>query len=87
MKDNKLIECHDHNYAPWSIVCRHLLEGTRTDWQRIPMGPGEQDDWLCTSCADKGPDGIRLEDICCVCIHCVRELRRAALRQKEEFDD
>lgn len=72
-----LIECGDHKYAPWCVVCIHLINGTAQECVRVPMsqvGDGQQDDWLCPRCVEKGPDGIQLDEIRCVCIHCAREL-------------
>jgi hypothetical protein len=75
MKNNpKLVECGDHMLAPWCIVCVHIINGAATECVRLPMGPGEQDDWLCPTCLQKGPDAVQLDEVRCVCIHCARDL-------------
>jgi len=73
-KKKNLIRCGDHKYAPWCVVCVHVLNGTTQECVRVPMGEGEQDDWLCPECFKKGPDGLGLGDIRCVCIHCAQRL-------------
>ena len=77
MKNQKLIKCGDHSYAPWCVVCNHIINGTTKECVRVPMsqaGDGQQDDWLCPECFEKGPSGLRPNDIHCVCIHCARNL-------------
>ena len=71
---SKLIRCSDHKYAPWCVVCVHIMDGTTKECVRVPMSPGEQDDWLCPSCFRKGPDALELDDLRAVCIHCARAL-------------
>jgi len=71
-----LIKCEDGKYAPWCVVCVHLLEGTSHRWIRIPMQDGRPDDWLCPACFAKGPDGLGVDDLAALCIHCVRKRQR-----------
>jgi hypothetical protein len=71
----KLIQCGDHKMAPWSVVCIHLLDGISEEWLRQPGEDGDQDDWLCPSCAAKGAEQVPVEELKAVCIHCVRELQ------------
>jgi hypothetical protein len=73
-KYQNLIKCGDHSYAPWCIVCRCIYYGTAKEYVRIPMGEGQQDDYLCPKCFDKGPEGHTLDDIRAVCIYCARKL-------------
>jgi hypothetical protein len=72
----KLIQCADHKWAPWSIVCGHLLQGKAKDWNAVPQeGSGEaMNDWLCSKCLKRLPD-VPVEDLHAICIHCVRKLQ------------
>ncbi len=77
MKNQKRIRCGDHKYAPWCIMCRHIVKGTTTECVRVPMseaGDDRQDDWLCPECFKKGPHGLTVDDLQAVCIHCARKL-------------
>ena len=81
-----LIECGDHKWAPWAIVCIHLLENpTTTEW--IPLennrdGREVDFDYICPWCDDKveelGSWDKMLDYLRPVCIHCVRHLRKKA---------
>ena len=74
----QLIQCGDHKWAPWSIVCVHLLEGSSRTWRRLTNPDPEVDyDWFCPEClkrVDEDPDDI--SNLHAVCMHCVRRLRR-----------
>ena len=74
---NKLIQCADHSYAPWGIVCVHLVEHTALDWMPVPQEPGSEcdNDWLCPTCLKKYPD-VLLDDMRAICMHCIRDLKR-----------
>jgi hypothetical protein len=37
-----LIRCGDGGLAPWCVVCRHLLEGTASEWVPVPAEPGRE---------------------------------------------
>ena len=76
MAKNKLIKCADHKWAPWGIVCVHLVKGTSTEWLPMPQAPGSEceNDWLCPACAAKLPEPP-VEDLKAICIHCIRKLR------------
>lgn len=77
MTNVNLIQCGDHSYAPWSIVCVHLIGGA-TDWCPVPSDHPEVDhDWHCSQCRDQCPD-VDIDDLQAICIHCVRELQREA---------
>lgn len=43
---NYLIQCGDHKWAPWSIVCRHLIDGMK-EWNRVETDEGT--DWFATN--------------------------------------
>ena len=87
MKSGRLIECRDHKFAPWSIVCRHLVTGRSREWIRVE-GSGEPDDltdedWVCPECFEKHfgqphdePSEDDLKDLQAICMHCVRKLRK-----------
>lgn len=74
MNEN-LIECGDHKWAPFSVLCVHLISGDSNEWVPIDSQSPEVDfDWLCPACADT-IENPNLEDLKVVCIHCVRKLR------------
>jgi len=83
-KDNpNLIECGDHSFAPWSIVCTHLMYGQSRTWQSLDSDNPEVDhDWLCPECMEQfiaeadNDQEHDLTNLRPVCIHCVRYLRR-----------
>lgn len=76
-ENHDLIECGDHQFAPWSIVCKHLADGECPDWLAIDSTNPEVDyDWVCPTCIETFPDP-KVEDLRAVCIHCVRKLRKA----------
>jgi len=76
----KLIQCGDHNFAPWAITCVHICEGTAADIVRLPnqIGGEAKYDWICAECFEKhfgdGPDKGDLTDLRAVCIHCLRRV-------------
>ena len=81
-----LIQCADHKWAPWSIVCIHLVDGG-TDWNPVPNEMPEVDyDWLCDVCRNKYPD-VDVDDLKSICIHCVRELQSKAGVDVELFNN
>lgn len=85
MTNSNLIQCGDHSYAPYSIVCVHLIAGT-TEWCPIPSDHPEVDhDWLCPKCLEQFSD-IGIDDIRAVCIHCVRDLQKKAGVDPMSFD-
>jgi hypothetical protein len=72
-----LIQCRDHRWAPWCVVCVHLCEGTATEWIAVPIEDEiceVQNEWPCPGCHAQMPylDDKLLEAIC---IHCVAELK------------
>jgi hypothetical protein len=76
--NTQLIQCGDHKWAPWSLVCVHLVNRESHEWCPVPNPDPEVDhDWLCPQCFEKYPD-VDVEVVRCICIHCVRELRAGA---------
>jgi hypothetical protein len=80
--NGKLIQCGDHSWAPWSIVCIHLMTGLSRKW--IPKeSDSEMFDWFCPACWKRLEAELGLRDtgavtttnMRSVCIHCVRFLR------------
>ena len=74
-----LIRCGDHNYAPWSIVCCHLIDNTSDKWMPINSDAPEVDyDWVCPDCVQhmETSGDWPTHNLKCVCIHCVRYLRQ-----------
>lgn len=79
MNNKLLIECGDHSYAPWSIVCVHLIDGTSREWKLIEVDDGREvdGDWVCPDCHEKhmaGNDDINF--LRPICMHCVRTIRK-----------
>jgi len=79
---NHLIQCGEGGLAPWSVVCRHLLNGTARKWVPVPAEPGRETehDWLCPACYRRHYlGGSTVDEVVCdlaaVCVHCVNELR------------
>jgi hypothetical protein len=67
----RLIQCGDHGWAPWGVVCVHLVNGTAAQWCRVP---GRDYDRLCPACLVKGPD-LPVEYLKAVCLHCIRQMQ------------
>jgi hypothetical protein len=86
MAEHDLIQCGDHKWAPWSIVCTHLVSGDSREWVPVPStNPEVEYDWLCPDCVrthedvvggDNDAEDELLPKLKAICIHCVRELRR-----------
>lgn len=72
-----LIKCSDHKLAPAILVCRHLLEGTATEWCPVFSEDDENHDWICPDCGKLYPN-IPVEDVRIVCLHCCRGLQKKA---------
>ena len=53
----ELITCDVHGRVPGCIVCRHLVEGTATEWRPVLPRPGVPEDlgihtdWICPESA------------------------------------
>ena len=84
-----MLKCGDHKYAPGGIVCVHLINGTSSEW--CPVSDLDEwadrteieNDWLCPACAAKWWH-LQIEDIRCVCIHCIREMREKSSRDDRD---
>jgi len=74
----KLIQCGDHKWAPWCVVCVHLVEGTSQQWERLAGSDGDQDDWVCPECLATGVENLPIEELKAICIHCVRDMQARA---------
>ncbi len=76
MAKHDLIQCGDHKWAPWSIVCTHLVDGTSKDAVALHSSNPEVDyDWLCRECYDVRSDFDKLmaeDKLKAVCMHCTR---------------
>jgi hypothetical protein len=69
----KLIQCADGKWAPWVVVCRHLLDGEADEWFQLPQPDGgEVFDYMCRECFLKGPDNVGIDDLRACCFHCIR---------------
>lgn len=86
-QSHNLIQCSDHKWAPWSIVCIHLVNGS-TDWNPVPNNdsPEVDYDWLCNECRSKLPD-LEADGLKAICIHCVRLLQIRAGVDPGSFDN
>lgn len=74
--DHRLIRCADHSYAPWGIVCRHIVEGTAKTAFAIPQTPPSEVeyDWICEECYKRHPDKHKIKDLRAVCCHCIKKV-------------
>lgn len=71
-----LIQCGDHQLAPWSIVCEHLMNGASREWMSMPSNNPEVDyDWVCPDCIPTEENPPNIDNLRAICIHCVRHLR------------
>ena len=75
----KLIQCGDHSYAPWALICVHLMKGTAKEWVAIEVDDGREvdNDYICPDCAGKvsmTPGEWDIENLRAVCIHCLRDI-------------
>jgi len=74
----KLIQCGDHSWAPWCIVCVHLASGESHQWEAIPKVDEISEaefDWLCPACKWRF-DELGADDFKAICIHCVRAMQQ-----------
>ncbi len=73
-----VIKCSNHQYAPYSFLCCHLLDNPTMEWVPMEVDDGREveNDWLCKDCYDLFQTGDDLADqIVPICINCVRHLR------------
>jgi hypothetical protein len=74
-----VILCGDHSYAPWAIVCIHLINDPSNQWCKIEVVDGREvdGDWVCPDCYDKhqaGDDPV--DQLVPLCMHCVNHLKQ-----------
>lgn len=74
-ENHKLIQCADHSWAPWGIVCIHIIEGTAVEAIPMPQEDGSEveSDWMCPSCAEEMVNS-NIENLRPVCMHCIRKV-------------
>jgi len=69
-----LIQCRDHYWSPWAIVCIHIIKQTATEVVPIPEDEGEvENHWVCAECAEKD-HSENISNLRPVCIHCLRKI-------------
>lgn len=80
-----LIKCGDHKWAPWAIICIHLLERPEaTVWLPLENKDNREVDfdYICPACADRrdrlGGFDKMIDFLRPICIHCLRWLRHRA---------
>lgn len=72
-----VIQCGDHRYAPYSLVCIHLRDGQSNDWCPVEVTDSREveSDWVCESCRDLHRQNIDITNhLQIVCINCLREM-------------
>ena len=73
-----IIECSDHSYAPYSFLCRHLIDNPNQNWVPMDVDDGREveHDWVCPECVERFDAGDDLIEVLTpVCINCVRRLK------------
>lgn len=73
-----VIECADHTLAPYSFLCRHLIDTPKQQWVSMDVQDGREveNDYLCAECADLFEAGDELAEVLIpICIHCTRQLK------------
>lgn len=84
-----LIQCHDHSWAPWHIMCRHLFDAPpKEKWIKIELAEDDgrevDGDWLCEDCDNRIQepgdfDKLMNEGLlAAVCMHCCNHLKEKA---------
>ena len=75
----QLIECTDHNFAPWCLICTHLVFQESKIAVVLPNDHIQEVDydWLCPECfeifQEEGADPL-MDVMKCVCMHCANHL-------------
>ena len=83
----KLIECGDHQFAPYAATCVHVIQRTAADIVpvRCEEGGEVEYDWLCPKCYMKyyiDNEKVReVDDLIVVCIHCLRKIMKPYHKQ------
>jgi hypothetical protein len=86
MKPSARIQCRDHGYAPWGILCNHLFTRERKD--AIKLADADYDH-VCPNCFGN-IDALAKEDeiagknqnLHAVCMHCIRKLGLTIVQPK-----
>ena len=64
-ENHNLIECHDHSWRPWYVVCVHVIGG-RPVAQLKKATKDEVGECLCKACADREePPPVEQLKACC----------------------
>lgn len=74
----KVIECANHQFAPWAVLCIHLIENPKLQWISVEVDDGREveNDYICAECYKQHMSGNDpVDDIRPICIHCVRKLK------------
>lgn len=95
MSSENLIQCADHQFAPWHIMCKHLFLPLPADqWVKIELrdddGREVDGDWICKDCDARlqTPQDfeklMQADLLAAVCMHCCNDLKRQAGFPSEE---
>lgn len=76
----RLIQCGNHSWAPWSAVCIHLMDGSANT--AVGLHSNNEEvlyDWICSDCFEKfsvgdKTDEFLMDNLRAVCMHCTRKL-------------
>jgi hypothetical protein len=80
----KLIQCGDHKWAPWAIICCHLMDNPEDhEWCPIEVNDGREvdNDYVCPECFEahfEQGEPHDIDKLRAVCIHCLRHLHEKA---------
>jgi len=65
-RDNhNLIQCHDHSWRPWYVVCVHVMRGHSPVARFSKASADEVGECLCKECADREEPDIEQLKACC----------------------
>jgi hypothetical protein len=90
----KLIQCGDHGWAPWSLVCVHLVDGAKAR-KRLrfvlsdanPIHPEGNRDALCLTCFENGVFNKPAEELFDLVLPICLECGSRVLSHHEEVKD
>lgn len=91
---HKLMQCRKHGYAPWGVVCVHILTRTAEEAICYQADDGSRlvDYWFCPECFEryvgkganpKVSDADR--DLVAACVHCLPEVLSPYGDDDEDF--
>lgn len=66
-EDCSLIQCEDHEWRPWYIVCVHVLEGKPPSHIIAPYGE-DVGECICLDCHNSKADVSKLRPVCDKCL-------------------